>query len=223
MPQPPALAACGQSHPAFGGRCIPAEPPPHREKPSGSGPPAHPAVMEQVEARFRLALSAPEALSNGARTSGRYGAGSGPKWGSSLIVFRCGRVRCGPIRPTATEALWFFVSCGQIWPNLLRSNWHCVPLIVAFRSKYTRDSSLTRLDSRTPTGRTGPRPPRRSRDFIPKLLAGAGRPRVVFLGASAAASPALGLGGLSFGAFLLAAFARCFLLAFPDGVHGSGQ
>ena len=36
----------------------------------------------------------------------------------------------------------------------------CAPLVVAFRSKYTRYSSLTRLVSRTPTGRTGPRPHR---------------------------------------------------------------
>ena len=34
------------------------------------------------------------------------------------------------------------------------------PFCVAFRSKYTRYSSLTRLVSRTPTGRTGPRPHR---------------------------------------------------------------
>ena len=42
----------------------------------------------------------------------------------------------------------------------------CAPLIVAFRSEYARasspggGSSLTRLVSRTPTGRTGPRPHR---------------------------------------------------------------
>ena len=50
-------------------------------------------------------------------------------------------------------------------------------LIVALRSKYTRasspggGSSLARLVSRTPTGRTGPRPPRRSRHFVHRLLA----------------------------------------------------
>ena len=50
------------------------------------------------------------------------------------------------------------------------------PLVVAFRSKYTRasspggGSSLTRLVSRTPTGRTGPRQPRRSRGFHHRLL-----------------------------------------------------
>ena len=46
----------------------------------------------------------------------------------------------------------------------------CAPLVVAFRSKYTRYSSLTRLVSRTPTGRTGPRRPRRSRGFHHRLL-----------------------------------------------------
>ena len=46
----------------------------------------------------------------------------------------------------------------------------CAPLIVAFRSKYTRYSSLTRLVSRTPTGRTGPRRSRRSREFHHRLL-----------------------------------------------------
>ena len=44
------------------------------------------------------------------------------------------------------------------------------PLIVAFRSKYTRYSSLTRLVSRTPTGRTGPRRSRRSCGFHHRLL-----------------------------------------------------
>ena len=43
-------------------------------------------------------------------------------------------------------------------------------LIVAFRSEYTRYSSLTRLVSRTPTGRTGPRRPRRSRGFHHRLF-----------------------------------------------------
>ena len=47
----------------------------------------------------------------------------------------------------------------------------CAPLIVAFRSKYTRYSSLTRLVSRTPTGRTGPRRSPRSRGFHHRLLA----------------------------------------------------
>ena len=47
-----------------------------------------------------------------------------------------------------------------------RENWRFAALCVAFRSKYTRasspggGSSLTRLVSRTPTGRTGPRPHR---------------------------------------------------------------
>ena len=45
------------------------------------------------------------------------------------------------------------------------------PLIVALRSKYTRYSSLARLVSRTPTGRTGPRRPRRSRHFVHRPLA----------------------------------------------------
>ena len=44
------------------------------------------------------------------------------------------------------------------------------PLIVAFRSKYTWYSSLTRLVSRTPTGRTGPHRSRRSRGFHHRLL-----------------------------------------------------
>ena len=45
-----------------------------------------------------------------------------------------------------------------------RENWRFAALCVAFRSKYTRasspggGSSLTRLVSRTPTGRTGPHP-----------------------------------------------------------------
>ena len=43
-------------------------------------------------------------------------------------------------------------------------------LRVAFRSKYTRYSSLTRLVSRTPTGRTGPHRARRSREFHHRLL-----------------------------------------------------
>ncbi len=52
----------------------------------------------------------------------------------------------------------------------------CAPLIVAFRSEYTRasspggGSSLTRLVSRTPTGRTGPPGPRRSRGFHHRLF-----------------------------------------------------
>ncbi len=48
-------------------------------------------------------------------------------------------------------------------------------LCVAFRSKYTRYSSLTRLVSRTPTGRTGPRRSRRSPGFHHRLLAACGR------------------------------------------------
>ena len=59
------------------------------------------------------------------------------------------------------------------------------PFCVAFRSKYTRYSSLTRLVSRTPTGRTGPRRSRRSRGFHHRLLgrqhnhgADSGSPRV---------------------------------------------
>ncbi len=52
----------------------------------------------------------------------------------------------------------------------------CAPLVVAFRSKYTRasspggGSSLTRLVSRTPTGRTAPPRPRRSRGFHHRLF-----------------------------------------------------
>ena len=44
------------------------------------------------------------------------------------------------------------------------------PFCVAFRLKYTRYSSLTRLVSRTPTGRTGPHRPRRSPGFHHRLL-----------------------------------------------------
>ena len=50
----------------------------------------------------------------------------------------------------------------------------CAPFFVAFQSKYTRYSSFMRLVRRTPTGRTGPRQPRRSREFHHRLLTACG-------------------------------------------------
>ena len=66
-------------------------------------------------------------------------------------------------------------ACGKTHAASAR---RCIPsepprfagLRVAFRSKYTRYSSLTRLVSRTPTGRTGPHRARRSREFHHRLL-----------------------------------------------------
>ena len=81
---------------------------------------------------------------------------------------------CGETQPAQFSRWGLERRCIPAEPPPHRENWRCAPLCVAFRSKYTRYSSLTRLVSRAPTGRTGPRRSRRSPGFHHRLLA-AGR------------------------------------------------
>ena len=91
--------------------------------------------------------------------------------------YRFGEASAGRVPP----GIGALAACGQSHAAFDR---RCIPaeprrfapLIVALRSKYTRasspggGSSLARLVSRTPTGRTGPHRSRYSRHFIHRLL-----------------------------------------------------
>ena len=162
------MTACGQSHAAFGGRCIPAEP----------------RRFAPLIVTFRSKYT-------------RY---------SSLtrLVSRAPTGRTGPRQPRRSRHFIhrLLTAGGETQAAFER---RCIPpeprrfaaLCVAFRSKYTRYSSLTRLVSRPPTGRTGPRRSRRSPGFHHRLLKGAQEnrarpksgPTFALAGPSACSSP----------------------------------
>ena len=136
------LAACGQGHAAFGERCIPAEP-------------LHcvPLIVAfrskytRYSSLTRLVSRAPHSPRRSRHLAHR-------------LLAACGQSHAA-----------FGERCIPAEPPPHRENWHCVPLIVAFRSKYTRYASLTRLVSRAPHS------PRRSRHFIHRLPAAPLEPR----------------------------------------------
>ena len=123
----------------------------------------------QRRGRFIAALSRP--AGKGAPTSGRHSPRSGrlaqdpsPGWRPSGRLTACGKTHTAFDRRSIPAKQPVMKPARRSAGDPSRLTRRCAPLIVAFRSKYTRYSSLTRLVSHAP------RRPRRSRGFHHRLF-----------------------------------------------------
>ena len=152
----------------------------------GARPAIHPgqtAGSETHAAQFsrwglgRRSIPAKQPVMKPTRPSSPGGGSAGDPSRLNRVAARRSSLRFGRNTPVFLPSR--ALSAGRLAPTGLGAHAgsttgcsprRCAPLIVAFRSKYTRYSSLTRLVSRTPTGRTGPHRPRRSRGFHHRLF-----------------------------------------------------
>ncbi len=140
-PAPCCLTACGKTQAAFDGRCIPPE------------PPRFAGLCVAFRSKYTRYSSLTRLVSRAPRPSRRS-----PGFHHRLLT-ACGKTQAAQFSRWGLER-----RCIPPEPPPHRENWRFAALCVAFRSKYTRYSSLTRLVSRAP------RHSRRSRGFHHTLL-----------------------------------------------------